>query len=108
MIKVESDFDPLAVSDKGAVGLMQLMPETARRLGVRNTLDPVDNIAGGVKYLRSLLNEFEGRLPLALAAYNAGRDTVLEHKGIPPFPETQNYVDKVLKYYVYYGTDGRR
>jgi soluble lytic murein transglycosylase-like protein len=108
VVKVESDFDPAAVSCKGAQGLMQLMPETARLLGVKDCFDPKDNIEGGVKHLRSLLDKFEGRLSLALAAYNAGKDAVLEYGGIPPFPETKGYVEKVIQYYNFYKSDGGR
>jgi hypothetical protein len=99
VIKVESNFDPGAVSRKGAQGLMQLMPETARELGVRNSFDPVQNMDGGVRYLRYMLEFFEGRLPLALAAYNAGRDAVLQHRGIPPYAETQQYVKLVIQHF---------
>lgn len=99
VIKVESDFDPGAVSSKGARGLMQLMPGTARELGVRDSFDPWENVEGGVRYLRNLLEFFNGNLPLALAAYNAGREAVLQHGGIPPYPETRQYVEKVLQYY---------
>jgi soluble lytic murein transglycosylase-like protein len=99
VIKVESDFDPGAVSSKGARGLMQLMPGTARELGVRDSFDPWENVEGGVRYLRNLLEFFNGNLPLALAAYNAGREAVLQHGGIPPYPETRQYVERVLQYY---------
>ncbi|MGQ9859701.1 MAG: transglycosylase SLT domain-containing protein [Thermodesulfobacteriota bacterium] len=99
VIKVESDFNPVAVSSKGARGLMQLMPNTARELGVRDSFDPLENLDGGVRYLRSLIDFFDGNLPLALAAYNAGREAVLQHGGIPPYPETRQYVSKVLQYY---------
>jgi len=99
VIKVESDFDHQAVSRKGALGLMQLMPFTARDLGVRDVFDPIQNLEGGVRHLRYLLDFFKGRLDLALAAYNAGRDAVLQHGGIPPYPETQQYVKLVLQYH---------
>lgn len=102
VIKVESDFDPNAVSLEGAQGLMQLMPDRARKLGVRNSFNPAENIEGGVRHLRDLLDHFEGRLRLALAAYNAGRDAVTQYKGVPPYPETQRYVKNVLRYYAYY------
>jgi soluble lytic murein transglycosylase len=98
LIRVESAFNPRAVSHKGARGLMQLMPGTAAMLGVRNSFDPKENIDGGVRHLRGLLDRFGGDLPLALAAYNAGENAVLRHRGIPPYPETQDYVKKVLGY----------
>jgi hypothetical protein len=94
VIKVESNYQEHARSRKGAMGLMQLMPETARRFAVVNPYEPSSNIEGGIKYLRVLLDRFE--LPLALAAYNAGEAAVLKFGGIPPYPETQNYVRRVL------------
>lgn len=99
VIKVESDYDPFAVSSKGARGLMQLMPQTADDMSVGNTFDIRQNVNGGVRYLRHLLDRFEGNLPLALAAYNAGPSAVERHGGPPPYPETRRYVDKVLYYY---------
>jgi soluble lytic murein transglycosylase len=99
VIKTESDFDPLAVSHAGAVGLMQLMPQTAMRFDVRDSYNPDDNIGGGTKYLRQLLDRFNGNLPLALAAYNAGEHAVERYRGLPPIPETRQYVLKVLGYY---------
>ena len=102
IIKTESDFNPFAVSSKGAVGLMQLMPKTATRWKVRNIFDPLENIEGGVKYLRFLLNMFNKNLELSLAAYNAGENAVLRYGGIPPFFETKRYIKKVLHYYNYF------
>ncbi|MBF0358801.1 MAG: lytic transglycosylase domain-containing protein [Magnetococcales bacterium] len=100
VIKVESGFNPLAVSRKGAVGLMQLMPGTARRYGVLNRLDPVSNINGGVRMLRELLIMFDNDIRLSLAAYNAGSNAVKKYGNIvPPYPETRRYITKVLKYY---------
>jgi hypothetical protein len=92
VIKVESNYNPYAVSSKGALGMMQLIPETARRFGVKNVFNPVENIQGGAKYLRYLLDLFDNSYPLALAAYNAGEAAVARYGGIPPYPETQNYV----------------
>lgn len=99
VIKAESDFDPRAVSRAGAIGLMQLMPQTAMRMDVRDMYDPDDNVGGGTKYLRLLLDRFHGNLPLALAAYNAGENAVDRYQALPPFDETRQYVRKVLRYY---------
>jgi len=96
VIKVESNYNPYAVSSKGALGIMQLIPETARRFGVANVFNPEENIRGGAKYLRYLLDLF-GNTPLALAAYNAGEAAVAKYGGIPPFAETQNYVILVAR-----------
>jgi soluble lytic murein transglycosylase len=95
IIQVESDFDHLAISSKGAQGLMQLMPDTARRMGVTNAFDPRQNIFGGVRYLRLLLDLFRGDIALVAAAYNAGENAVTRYGGIPPYKETRNYVEKV-------------
>jgi len=95
IIEAESGGDPRAVSPKGAQGLMQLMPETARALGVSDPFDPGQNIEGGVRYLSHLLQRF-GDLRLALAAYNAGPGRVLQYGGVPPFPETQRYIERIL------------
>lgn len=92
----ESNFNPNALSPKNAQGLMQLIPDTARRFGVRNPLDPTQNIRGGMAYLRWLLAHFEGDLRLALAAYNAGEGAVKRYRGVPPYAETQHYVRKVI------------
>lgn len=99
VIRAESGFNPRAVSPKGARGLMQLMPATASNLGVRNSFDPRDNIHGGVRHLRGLIDRFPGNLPLAIAAYNAGEKAVLTYGGIPPYSETQDYVAKVMRLY---------
>lgn len=98
IIEVESAFDPLAVSHKGAQGLMQLMPATARTYGVLNAFDVRDNIEGGVKYFRYLQDLFQDNR-LALAAYNAGEAAVIKHRGVPPYRETETYVDKVDRRY---------
>jgi soluble lytic murein transglycosylase-like protein len=99
VIQVESGFNPRARSPKGAQGLMQLMPDTAQRFGVRDPYDPVQNLHGGMSYLRWLLALFEGDVALALAGYNAGEQAVARHAGIPPYPETQDYVVKVSRVY---------
>ena len=98
VIQAESGYNPKAVSRAGASGLMQLMPGTARSLKVSNSFDPKDNVEGGVKYLRFLLDTFRGDVSLALAAYNAGLNKVAKFGGIPPYTETQNYVNRVLSY----------
>jgi soluble lytic murein transglycosylase-like protein len=98
VIHAESGYNPNAVSRKGASGLMQLMPDTARSLKVRNSFDPKDNVEGGVKYLRFLLDTFRGDVSLAVAAYNAGLNKVARYGGIPPYNETRTYVNRVLSY----------
>ena len=98
VVHAESGFDPSAVSPKGASGLMQLMPATAERYGVRNVFDPAQNVAAGVHYLKDLLVEFNDNHRLALAAYNAGVGTVLRYGGVPPYSETRTYVRRVMRY----------
>lgn len=102
LIKAESDFDNRAVSDKGAQGLMQLMPETANAMEVANPFSPEENIFGGTRYFSLLLDRFKNDKILALAAYNAGPEAVETYGGIPPFPETKSFVAKVLDYYERY------
>ncbi len=97
IIKVESNYNPKAISPKGARGLMQLVPSTARRFGVSNAFDAVDNVEGGARYLRYLLNLYDGNYPLTLAAYNAGERAVARYGGVPPYRETQNYVVQVWR-----------
>jgi len=105
VIKVESDFNSIARSNKGAMGLMQLMPDTARLHNVMDVFDPTDNIEGGVRHLKLLLSRYQGDVELSLAAYNAGMKAVEKHGGIPPFSETKEYVRRVLSYYqAYRGT----
>jgi soluble lytic murein transglycosylase-like protein len=97
VIKAESNYDRLAVSPKGALGMMQLIPSTARRFGVANVFNPVENIEGGARYLRYLLDLYNDNYRLALAAYNAGERAVAKYGGVPPYSETQNYVNRVEK-----------
>ncbi|MEK6589462.1 MAG: lytic transglycosylase domain-containing protein [Nitrospinota bacterium] len=101
IIKMESNFNSEAISPKGAVGLMQLMPTTAKAYDVSDPFNPHQNIEGGIKYMRYLLIAFNGDLKLSLAAYNAGERTVLNYKNIPPFSETEMYVKKVISFYGY-------
>jgi soluble lytic murein transglycosylase len=108
VIAAESGFDPEATSRKGALGLMQLMPNTAESLGVDDALDPWQNIDGGTRYLSQMIERFPGELPLALAAYNAGPEAVKKHQGVPPYEETRTYVERVLRYYEKYHADFRR
>ncbi|MEO5362749.1 MAG: transglycosylase SLT domain-containing protein [Magnetococcus sp. DMHC-8] len=103
IIRAESNFDPDAVSPRGAVGLMQLMPATARQYGVMDITDPATNVHGGARFLADLLKQFNNNLELSLAAYNAGPTTVIRYGGmVPPYPETRQYVDRVLRYYQEY------
>lgn len=102
MVQVESGYNPNAVSKKGAYGLMQLMPDTAKRYGVRNLRSPTDNLQGGVRYLKDLLQMFDHDTRLALAAYNAGENSVKRYNGIPPYRETINYVKKVMQLHQVY------
>lgn len=99
VIRVESDFNSAARSKKGAMGLMQLMPDTARLHNVVDAFDPSDNVEGGVRHLKMLLERYQGNLELSLAAYNAGSGAVEKHGGIPPFAETREYVRRVLRFY---------
>ena len=99
IIKAESNFNPRAVSKKGALGLMQIMPGNLKSLNIQDPFDPKQNIMGGARYLKRMMNRFGGKLPLALAAYNAGPKKVEQYQRIPPIRETENYVRRVLKYY---------
>ena len=103
VISAESAYNPRAVSRAGAMGLMQLMPATAERFGVRNAFDPASNVSGGTRYLRWLLNHFDNNLTLALAGYNAGENAVIKYNyQIPPYRETRTYVDRVMRFYNHY------
>src|SRR5436309_9959948 len=97
IVEAESEFNPRAVSRRGAQGLMQLMPDTASSLQVSDSFDPYENIEGGVRHLRRLMDRYRGDLPLVLAAYNAGEQAVLVYRGVPPFPETRRYVSRILR-----------
>ncbi|MCD6486073.1 MAG: lytic transglycosylase domain-containing protein [Syntrophobacterales bacterium] len=99
IMKVESDFNPKAISKRGAKGLMQIMPSNFKTLGISDPFNPRENIMGGALYFRQMLNRFNGKVHLALAAYNAGPDSVDRSGGIPPIRETENYVNKVMEYY---------
>ena len=99
VIKAESDFDPNAMSHKGARGLMQIMPMNYRLLNVENPFDPHQNIDGGARYLREMMDRYNGKLNLSLAAYNAGPGAVDKYGGVPPYPETTEYIERVMKYY---------
>jgi soluble lytic murein transglycosylase-like protein len=99
LVRVESGYNPRAVSRKGAMGLMQLMPETATRLGVENPFDPEQNVRGGMREFSRLVDRYRGNLQFALAAYNAGEGAVSQYRGVPPYRETRNYVSKILTIY---------
>lgn len=104
IIQVESNFNPHAVSQKGAVGLMQLMPTTARSLNVKNAFDPQENVDAGVRHFKKLMDNYGGNIELSLAAYNAGSSAVQHHKGVPPYAETQNYVKRITGLYAKQGS----
>ena len=99
IIKAESDFDPNAVSKAGAMGLMQIMPKNITAFNINNPFNPSENIMGGAGYFKKMLKCFDGDIHLALAAYNAGPSTVIRYRNIPPFEETENFIDRVMKYY---------
>lgn len=99
IIRAESNYDSFAISDKGAMGLMQLMPTTAKQYGVNNIFDSAQNIEGGIRYLGDLVKLYDGQTRLVLAAYNAGQEAVRKYKGIPPYPETKAYIAGIMKNY---------
>lgn len=99
VVKAESDYDPMAISRVGAQGLMQIMPRTALDLGLENPFDPKENLDAGIRHLKKLMFKYENNLDLALAAYNAGEMSVAKYKGVPPYPETIDYIQKIKKYY---------
>jgi soluble lytic murein transglycosylase len=107
VIHAESGFDDDATSDKGAQGLMQLMPKTADDMEVQNAYEPEENIFGGTRYLSNMLGRYNNDMKLALAAYNAGPENVDEYNGVPPFPETKTFIKRVLDYYSQYETKGK-
>ena len=104
IIKAESDGRRTAVSSKGAQGMMQLMPFTARQMNVKDPFDPIENVEGGIKYLKELLISFDGNITNAVAAYNAGPNAVRKHGGVPPYKETREYVKRVLRLYSQYSS----
>jgi len=107
VIKAESDFDPKAVSSAGALGLMQIMPENVKAFKIKDPFDPKENILAGTRYFKKLIERFDGNLDLALAAYNAGPGAVASFKGIPPFKETEDYVERVMKYFHHFKQNSR-
>lgn len=119
IIRAESNYESTAVSPKGAIGLMQLMPTTGKAYGVNDFVDPEENIEGGTKYLKDLIKLYQGKTSLVLAAYNAGQEAVKRYKGIPPYPETRNYIKRIQSgyknanirtrtiIYKYYDADGK-
>ena len=104
VVKAESDYDPMAISRVGAQGLMQIMPMTALDLGLQNPFDPKENLDAGIRHLKKLMTKYESNLDLALAAYNAGEMAVSKYKGVPPYPETLDYIQKIKKYYSQFST----
>jgi len=104
VVKAESDYDPFALSKKGAQGLMQIMPMTGIDLGLQNPFDPQQNLDAGIRHLKKLMTKYENNVDLALAAYNAGEMSVKKYKGVPPYPETLDYIQKIKKYYSQFST----